>query len=61
MGEAGRDNRGFWVNDPYTGTRIRLGEVGLEMATTLAEQGNARASREALSRPRAGIWFEKTF
>jgi hypothetical protein len=49
------------VNDPRTGTRIRLGEVGHELAQTLAEQGNLQAARQALSKPHVGVWFSKTF
>jgi hypothetical protein len=49
------------VNDERTGTRIRLGEVGQEMAYTFAEQGNMRLAREALSKPHVGFWLSKTF
>ena len=61
FGEAGRDRRGLWVDDPGTGTRIRLGEVGREMAATLAEQGNTPAMRQVMKKPHYGLWFSKTF
>lgn len=60
-GEAGRDRRGLWIDDADTGTRARLGEVGYEMAATLAGQGNIAAARQALARPHFGLWFSKTF
>ncbi len=40
---------------------MRLGEVGGELAQTLAQQGNMRAAREAMSKPHVGFWFSKTF
>ena len=49
------------MNDERTGTQIRIGDVGINMAMTLAEQGNMRAAREAISKPHAGLWFSKTF
>jgi hypothetical protein len=60
-GEAGADRRGLWINDKDTGTRVRLGEVGMEMAMTLAKQGNMRAAHEAMSKPHVGLWFSKEF
>lgn len=59
-GEAGADARGLWLDDPDTGTAMRLGEVGRELAASLAPH-NAAASRSALSRPHIGLWFSKTF
>jgi hypothetical protein len=49
------------VDDKQTGTKIRLGEVGQEMAYTLYEQGNRRAAEQAMQRPHFGLWFSKTF
>lgn len=60
-GEAGADRRGLWIDDKDTGTRVRLGEVGMEMAMTLTEQGNIRAAREAMWKPHFGLWLSKTF
>jgi hypothetical protein len=51
----------LWINDPATGTRVRLGEVGQELAYSLAEQGNMQLAREAWSKPHVGFWFSKTF
>lgn len=60
-GQAGKDRRGLWVDDRLTGTRIRLGEVGNELAYTFAEQGNTRLMKEALKKPHFGLWFSKSF
>ncbi len=60
-GKAGCDGRGLWVNDKRTGTKIRVGNVGQEMAYTFAEQGNMRLAREAMKKPHFGAWFSKTF
>ncbi len=60
-GKAGKDRRGLWVNDPETGTKIRIGDVGQEMACTFAEQGNMRLAREAMAKPHMGVWFSKSF
>jgi len=38
-----------------------VGHVGLEMAASLAEQGNHRAARQALSKPHFGFWISKEF
>ncbi len=38
-----------------------LGEVGTNLVTALTEQGNARADREAMRKPRFGFWFSKKF
>ena len=58
---AGVDRRGFWTNHPIFGTRIRVGEVSMEMAMALAEQGNMPAARQAAAKPRLGLWFSKEF
>lgn len=60
-GGAGTDRRGLWVDDKDTGTRLRIGEVGWEMAYDLYEQGNRRAAEQALKKPHFGLWFSKTF
>jgi hypothetical protein len=60
-GKAGCDGRGLWVNDRRTGTKIRVGNVGQELAYTFAEQGNAQLAREALKKPHFGIWFSQSF
>jgi hypothetical protein len=60
-GKAGCDGRGLWVNDKRSGTKIRIGNIGQELAYTFAEQGNARLVREALSKPHVGFWFSKEF
>jgi hypothetical protein len=60
-GEAGADRRGLWVDDRDTGTKIRLGEVGREMAYNLYGQGNRRAAEQAMRKPHFGLWFSKTF
>ncbi len=60
-GKAGCDGRGLWVNDKRTGTKIRVGNVGQEMAYTFAERGNMRLAREVLSKPHAGVWLSKEF
>ncbi len=57
----GIDRRGLWIDDKATGTKFRLGEVGSNLAQSLAEQGNMPAAREAWSKPHAGVWFEKKF
>lgn len=53
-GRAGVDKRGFWVNDPASGLRLRIGEVGINLA---------RETRDlrVLKTPRFGFWFEKSF
>lgn len=60
-GEAGFNKGGFWTDDKDTGTKIKIGNVGQELAYTLAEQGNMTAAREAMSKPHFGFWFSKTF
>ncbi len=40
---------------------MRVGEVGMELAQMLTEQGNLSAAREALSKPHLGFTFSKTF
>lgn len=59
-GEAGADGRGLWIDDPDTGTSVRLGAVGPELAQSLAAR-NPAAAREALARPHFGLWFSKKF
>lgn len=60
-GEAGVDRRGAWIADADTGTFVRLGEVGYDIAAAMADAGHARAAREALSRPRIGFTIRKEF
>ncbi|MCD8352245.1 MAG: hypothetical protein LUC93_16705 [Planctomycetaceae bacterium] len=48
------------MEDTNTGFSLRLGEVGGVIARDLAPH-NPAASRQALSRPHAGLWFSKTF
>jgi hypothetical protein len=60
-GEAGADRRGLWIDDKDTGTRVRLGEVSMEMAMTLAEQGNLSAAKQAISKPRIGFFWQRRF
>jgi hypothetical protein len=60
-GQAGADARGLWVNDPDAGTRIRLGDIGREMAYNAFATGNARMGRELLQGPVIGLWFSKSF
>ena len=57
----GLDRRGVWVDDKRTGTKIRLGDVSMNMAHTLYEQGNRRAGEDCLRRPKFGLWFSKSF
>ena len=57
----GVDRRGLWVDDQFTGTKIRLGEVSTNLAMTLAEQGNKQAVQEVMCKPYFGLWFSKEF
>ncbi|MCD8140832.1 MAG: hypothetical protein LUE17_13825 [Planctomycetaceae bacterium] len=58
--ESGLDRRGLWVEDLDAGFSLRLGAVGGNLAQDLAPH-NPDASRQALSRPHAGLWFSKVF
>ena len=60
-GEAGVNRRGLWIDDRETGTRFRLGEIGMDMAYHLTEIGNTRAARQVMSKPHAGFIFSKSF
>lgn len=60
-GEAGVDYRGLWTRDDDTGTNIRVGSIGYELAEAFTTQGNYRAACEALRKPPFGAWFSKTF
>ncbi len=57
----GVDRRGLWIDDKATGTKFRLGEVGGNIAQSLAEQGNIRAAQEAWSKPYFGFFASKEF
>lgn len=61
FGEAGRDYRGLWINDPDTGTKVRFGNISLEMAQEFYRQGNTRAGQEVMKKPTIGLWFSKEF
>ncbi len=61
FGEAGRDYRGFWINDPDTGTKVRLGNISPDMAQEFYRQGNTRAGREAMKAPVFGLWLSRDF
>ncbi len=60
-GEAGIDKRGAFICDADTGTRVRVGTVGYELAASFAEHGNRRLMEKALKEPLVGLWFSKTF
>ncbi len=59
--EIGLDQRGAWVRDNDTGTSIRLGEIGYELASTILEHGNQRLADATLKKPVIGLWFSKSF
>ncbi len=59
--EIGLDQRGAWVRDKDTGTSIRFGEIGYELAATILEHGNQRLADATLKKPVFGFWFSKSF
>lgn len=61
LGETGVDHRGLWIDDPDTGTRARIGMVGLDMAYDLYARGEKRLAEEVVRKPRFGIFVSKTF